>query len=202
VARPLACDTVTELDEHGGWPALLTALLDRQDLSAAQARAAMATILEGKATPAQLIAFVVALRAKGETPEELSGLLDAVLAAATLVPLSDDLRSRAVDIVGTGGDRSHSVNVSTMASIVTAGAGVPVCKHGARAASSKCGTADVLEALGVAVELPPEGVLRCVEEASGKRSLSISRDSSRPGLTWLHCIEMLSWSRRSLTDLM
>ena len=165
VARPLACDTVTELDEHGGWPALLTALLDRQDLSAAQARAAMATILEGKATPAQLIAFVVALRAKGETPEELSGLLDAVLAAATLVPLSDDLRSRAVDIVGTGGDRSHSVNVSTMASIVTAGAGVPVCKHGARAASSKCGTADVLEALGVAVELPPEGVLRCVEEA-------------------------------------
>jgi anthranilate phosphoribosyltransferase len=156
---------VTELDEHGGWPALLTALLDRQDLSAAQARAAMATILEGKATPAQLIAFVVALRAKGETPEELSGLLDAVLAAATLVPLSDDLRSRAVDIVGTGGARSHSVNVSTMASIVTAGAGVPVCKHGARAASSKCGTADVLEALGVAVELPPEGVLRCVEEA-------------------------------------
>ena len=75
-ARPLACDTVTELDEHGGWPALLTALLDRQDLSAAQARAAMATILDGQATPAQLIGFVVALRAKGETPEELSGLLD------------------------------------------------------------------------------------------------------------------------------
>ena len=144
---------------------MLTALLDRHDLSAAQARAAMTTILNGDATPAQLIGFVVALRAKGETPEELSGLLDAVLAAATIVPLSDDLRARAVDIVGTGGDRSHSVNVSTMASIVTAGAGVPVCKHGARAASSKCGTADVLEALGVAVELPPEGVLRCVEEA-------------------------------------
>lgn len=125
----------------------------------------MATILSGDATPAQLIGFVVALRAKGETGEELSGLLDAVLAAATIVPLGDDLRERAVDIVGTGGDRSHSVNVSTMAAIVVAGAGVPVCKHGARAASSQCGTADVLEALGVAIELPPEGVVRCVEEA-------------------------------------
>ena len=156
---------MTELDEHGGWPALLTALLDRQDLTAAQARAAMATILTGDATPAQLIAFVVALRAKGETPEEISGLLDAVLAAATIVPLSDDLRSRAIDLVGTGGDRSHSINVSTTAALVVAGAGVPVCKHGARAASSKCGAADVLEALGVALELPPEGVVRCVEEA-------------------------------------
>jgi anthranilate phosphoribosyltransferase len=156
---------MNELEDHGGWPALLTELIERRDLSAAQARAAMATILSGAATPAQLIGFVVALKAKGETPEELSGLLDAVLAAATLVPLGDDLRERAVDIVGTGGDRSHSINVSTMAAIVTASAGVPVCKHGARAASSKCGTADVLEALGVAVSLPPEGVQRCVEEA-------------------------------------
>jgi anthranilate phosphoribosyltransferase len=87
-----------------------------------------------------------------------------VLEAGTQVPLPEDLRNRAIDIVGTGGDRSHSINVSTMAAIVTAGAGVPVCKHGARAASSKCGTADVLEALGVAVELSPEGVLRCVQE--------------------------------------
>ncbi len=156
---------MTYLDDHGGWPAILTSLLDRQDLTAAQARAAMAAILSGDATPAQLIGFVVALRAKGETAEEVSGLLDAVLAAATLVPLSDDLRDTAVDIVGTGGDRSHSINVSTMASIVVAGAGVPVCKHGARAASSKCGTADVLEALGVAVDLRPEGVVRCVERA-------------------------------------
>ena len=125
----------------------------------------MGAILSGGATPAQLIAFSVALRIKGETADELSGLLDAVLAAATLVPLGDELRSRAIDIVGTGGDRSHSINVSTMAAIVTAAAGVPVCKHGARGASSQCGTADVLEALGVAIELPPEGVLRCVEEA-------------------------------------
>jgi anthranilate phosphoribosyltransferase len=156
---------MSELDDHGGWPALLTELLERRDLSASQARAAMTTILAGDATPAQLIGFVVALRAKGETPEELSGLLDAVLAAATLVQLDDDLRDRAVDIVGTGGDRSNSVNVSTMAALVVAGAGVPVCKHGARAASSKCGTADVLEALGVAVSLTPEGVKRCVERA-------------------------------------
>jgi len=156
---------MSDLEEHGGWPALLSALLDRRDLSAAQARAAMGTILAGEATAAQLIGFVVALRAKGETPEELSGLLDAVLANATLVPLSDELRNSAVDIVGTGGDRSHSINVSTMAAIVTAGAGVPVCKHGARAASSKCGAADVLEALGVAIDLTPQGVLRCVERA-------------------------------------
>jgi anthranilate phosphoribosyltransferase len=143
----------------------LTELLDGRDLSAEQARSAMATILAGRATAAQLIGFVVALRAKGETADELSGLLDAVLAAAELVPLGDELRDRAVDIVGTGGDRSHSINVSTMAALVVAGAGVPVCKHGARGASSQCGTADVLEALGVAIELSPEGVRRCVEEA-------------------------------------
>ncbi len=156
---------MSPIDELGGWPALLTELLERRDLPAAHARAAMATILSGEATAAQLIGFVVALRAKGETPEEISGLLDAVLEASERVPLSEELRNRAVDIVGTGGDRSHSVNVSTMAAVVTAAAGVPVCKHGARAASSQCGTADVLEALGVAVELPPAGVLRCVEEA-------------------------------------
>ena len=120
------------LADHGGWPGLLTELLAGRDLSAEQARAAMATILAGQATAAQLIGFVVALRAKGETADELSGLLDAVLAAAELVPLDDDLRDRAVDIVGTGGDRSHSINVSTMAALVVAGAGVPVCKHGAR----------------------------------------------------------------------
>jgi anthranilate phosphoribosyltransferase len=155
---------MNSLEDLGGWPALLTELIERRDLPAAHARAAMATILSGDATPAQLIAFVVALRAKGETPEELSGLLDAVLDAASLVPLGDDLRSRAVDIVGTGGDRSHSINVSTMAAIVVAGAGVPVCKHGARAASSQCGAADVLEELGVAIELTPEAVLRCIRE--------------------------------------
>lgn len=159
-----AAETVT-LQDIGGWSALIAALLDRQDLPAAHARAAMTDILDGSATAAQLIGFVVALRAKGETPEEISGLLDAVLAAGTLVPLDAETRDRAIDIVGTGGDRSHSINVSTMAALVVAGAGVPVCKHGARAASSSCGTADVLEALGVAIELSPEGVRHCVETA-------------------------------------
>ncbi len=154
------------IEDHGGWAALLTLLLDRNHLTAAQARSAMTTILAGDATPAQLIGFVVALRAKGESVEELSGLLDSVLAHAAIVPLSDDQRSAAVDIVGTGGDHSHSINVSTMAAIVTASTGVLVCKHGARGSSSKCGTADVLEELGVVLELTPDGVKHCIE-ASG-----------------------------------
>ncbi len=156
---------MASIDDHGGWPRLLTMLLDRHHLTADQARAAMSTILSGDATAAQLIGFVVALRAKGESAEELSGLLDAVLSAASLVPLSEDQRDAALDIVGTGGDHSHSINVSTMSAIVCAGAGVPVCKHGARAASSKCGTADVLEELGVAIDLTPEGVKHCMDEA-------------------------------------
>jgi anthranilate phosphoribosyltransferase len=156
---------MNRLEDHGGWPALLTELVEHRDISASQAHAAMSTILSGDATAAQLIGFVVALRAKGETPEEISGLLDAVLEQATLVHLSEAQLAHAIDIVGTGGDRSHSINVSTMAAIVVAGAGVTVCKHGARGASSQCGAADVLEALGVAIELGPDGVLRCIDEA-------------------------------------
>jgi anthranilate phosphoribosyltransferase len=156
---------VVHLEAHGGWSPLLTSLLAGTDLSADEARAAMRTILDGDATAAQLIAFVVALRAKGETAEEISGLLDVVLEYAEIVPLPDDTRAAAIDIVGTGGDRSHSINVSTMAALVAAGAGATVCKHGARAASSQCGTADVLEALGVAIELSPAGVARCVADA-------------------------------------
>ncbi len=156
---------MTTMDDVGGWPALITTLLERRDLSSVEARTAMSTILSGEATAAQLIGFVVALRAKGETAEELSGLLDAVLAAATRVELPDQLVDRVVDIVGTGGDRSHSINVSTIAAFVVAGAGVPVCKHGARGSSSKCGAADLLEALGVAVDVGPEIVARSVEEA-------------------------------------
>lgn len=156
---------MTTLAELGGWPALLTDLLDRRDLPTASARAAMTSILAGDATPSQLVAFIVALRAKGETAEEISGLLDAVFGAATSVELAGDLRERAVDLVGTGGDRSHSINVSTISALVVAGAGVPVCKHGSRAASSSCGAADLLEELGVRIELGPEGVARCVEQA-------------------------------------
>ncbi|NND74374.1 MAG: anthranilate phosphoribosyltransferase [Ilumatobacter sp.] len=156
---------MVQLDDVGGWPALLGQLLRGEHLSAAHAGAAMTAILGGAATDAQIASFVTALRAKGETADELSGLLDAALAAATIVPLTDDERDRCVDVVGTGGDGSNTINVSTMAAIVTAAAGSPVCKHGNRSASSMCGTADVFEALGVAVEQTGEGVARCVREA-------------------------------------
>ena len=156
---------MTQLADLGGWAAVLQQLVAGRDLPAGTARAAMDEVLAGQATPAQFAAFVVALRVKGETVDELSGMLDAMLAAAHLVTLPDGLQDRAVDVVGTGGDRSHSINVSTLAALVVAGAGVPVCKHGNRAASSQCGAADLLEALGVVIELSPAAVARCVEEA-------------------------------------
>ena len=149
--------------EHGGWPVVLGTLLDGGSLERSVSRAAMAEILDGAASPAQIAAFVVALRMKGETVEELVGMVDAMLEASERVPL--DPADGAIDIVGTGGDRAHTINVSTISSIVAAGAGAKVCKHGNRAASSACGAADLLEALGVAIELGPEGVARCVAEA-------------------------------------
>ncbi|MEY2406904.1 MAG: anthranilate phosphoribosyltransferase, partial [Acidimicrobiaceae bacterium] len=147
-------------DDLGGWPAVLGPLTAGEDLSADLAAAAMAEVLAGNATPAQIAGFIVALRMKGETVDELAGLLSAMDQAANHVVL-DDLDG-VVDVVGTGGDRSHSINVSTMAALVVAGAGVRVCKHGNRAASSSCGSADLLEALGVVIELAPEAVARCV----------------------------------------
>jgi anthranilate phosphoribosyltransferase len=151
--------------DAGGWPGVLGRLASRQDLPGELARAAMDEILAGAATPAQLAGFVVALRLKGETVAELAGLREGLLAAAELVELPPEIAERAVDIVGTGGDRSHSINVSTLAALVVAGAGVPVCKHGNRAASSSSGSADVLEALGFAIELGPADVARCVVDA-------------------------------------
>lgn len=151
------------LDDLGGWPAVLGPLTRGADLPAEHARAAMHDILAGTAAPAQIAGFIVALRMKGETVDELRGLLDAMAGAAERVPLSS--LDGVVDIVGTGGDRSHSINVSTMAALVVAGAGVRVCKHGNRAASSRCGSADLLEALGVNLDLGPDGVARCVEQA-------------------------------------
>jgi anthranilate phosphoribosyltransferase len=112
-----------------------------------------------------MTAFIVALRAKGETAAELEGMLRAVRTAGNRVMLAPDVATRAVDIVGTGGDGTRSVNVSTMASLVVAAAGVPVCKHGNRAASSSCGSADLLEAAGVAIELDPQGVEACIDAA-------------------------------------
>ena len=146
-----------------GWPALLTQLLEGQDMTPAVAESAISEILRGDATPSQMTAFVVALKSKGESAAELEGMLHAVRSAGNRVHLDESVAARAIDIVGTGGDKSYSVNVSTMAALVVAGAGVPVCKHGNRAASSKCGAADILEAAGVAVELDPQGVEDCIE---------------------------------------
>ncbi len=143
------------------WPGLLTRLLAREDLPEDDAAWAMTEIMAGEATPAQIAAFAVALRAKGESPAEVAGLSATMVARATPVRLAVDC----VDIVGTGGDGAHTVNISTMASVVTAAAGVPVAKHGNRAASSSSGAADVLEALGVVIDLPASAVARCVEEA-------------------------------------
>ena len=151
------------------WPPLLVALLRGEELATADTAWAMGEIMAGEATPAQIAAFMVALRAKGETPSEFAGLVEAMLSVAVRVDLSEVLGAGAardaVDVVGTGGDRAHTVNISTMAAIVVAGAGVRVVKHGNRAASSLCGTADLLEHLGIPLTLSAEQVARCVAEA-------------------------------------
>src|SRR3954466_16407127 len=146
------------------WPNLLSALLRGEELSGQDTAWAMGEIMTGSATPVQVAGFAVALRAKGETPAEIAGLVDAMLANATLVELPEQTRAEAVDVVGTGGDRAHTVNISTMAALVVAGAGVRVVKHGNRAASSVCGTADLLEHLGMPLDLTPPQVAHCVAE--------------------------------------
>ena len=142
------------------WPEVLAALIAGRNLTADQTAWAMGEILAGEATPVQIAGFAVALRAKGETIEELEGLVAAMYERATPIVVT----GRVLDVVGTGGDRSMSVNISTMAAIVAAGAGVPVVKHGNRSASSKAGSADVLEALGIRLDLPAQAVARVGEE--------------------------------------
>jgi anthranilate phosphoribosyltransferase len=161
--RPGAPDA--RLEDLGGWPAVLGLLASGTDLTAVQAAAALGDVLEGNATPAQVAAFIFGLRCKGETAEEMTGLVGAMLGASERVGVPPALTDRLVDTCGTGGDRSGTINVSTIAALVVAGAGVPVCKHGGRAASSKAGSADVLEALGVAIDLGPDGVVSCIEQA-------------------------------------
>ncbi len=143
------------------WPAILGRIVDGDELDAGDTRWAIDEIFGDNASPAQIAAFGVALKMKVPTPGELRGLADGMLAHARLVDGGRD----GVDIVGTGGDRANTVNISTMAAIVVAAAGVPVVKHGNRAASSKSGGADVLEALGVTIALGPDGVTRCLREA-------------------------------------
>ena len=130
-------------------------------LSRAEAEGAMRSIMAGEATASQLGALLAALHMRGETPDEIAGFASALRANALAVVVDDG----AIDVVGTGGDRSNSINISTISAIVVAGAGGHVAKHGNRAASSQCGSADVLEALGVKIDLGPAGVAACVHEA-------------------------------------
>ena len=143
------------------WPTLLMRLTGGQSLSSEQAARAMLAIMEGNATPAQVGGFLMALRTKGETVDEIEGLSRTALELAQPVRSSEPV----VDTCGTGGDRSETFNISTLAAIVVAGAGVAVAKHGNRAASSHCGSADLLEALGVRIDLGSDGVERCLAEA-------------------------------------
>ncbi|MDH4158920.1 MAG: anthranilate phosphoribosyltransferase [Actinomycetota bacterium] len=142
------------------WPTVLTSLLRGEPLHADQAAWAMGQVMAGDATPAQVAAFAVALRAKGETADEMAGLVTAMLDHARRIEVPGPV----VDVVGTGGDRSHSVNISTMAALVAAGAGARVVKHGNRAATSSCGSADVLEELGVRLALTPAQVAEVATE--------------------------------------
>ncbi len=147
-------------DPGRSWPRLLSRLLGGEHLDSGDTAWVMDRVMSGEATDAQLAGFTVGLRAKGETPDEVTGLVTAMLSHAVRI----ELPVRAVDIVGTGGDRANTVNISTMAAVVIAGAGAPVVKHGNRAATSKCGAADLLEGLGVAISLPAPAVARTVLE--------------------------------------
>src|SRR5271170_1833263 len=138
------------MDARMTWPALLGALIRGDSLTADESEWAMNEIMEGAATPSQIAGFGVALRIKGTSVAEMTGLARSMLAHATPIDLSGQL----TDLVGTGGDGARTVNVSTMGTIVAAAAGARMIKHGNRAASSACGTADVLEALGVVIDLP------------------------------------------------
>jgi anthranilate phosphoribosyltransferase len=143
------------------WADTLTALVRGDDLDERAAGAAMRSIMSGEATPGQIGAFLVALRTKGETVDEITGLARVMREFSLKVPIDEPV----VDTCGTGGDRAGTANISTMAALAVAGAGVKVAKHGNRAASSKCGSADLLEELGVAIDLAPEGVAACIREA-------------------------------------
>ncbi len=139
----------------------IAALTDGRNLSEEEAAACMEEIMSGEATPAQFGAFVVALRLKGETVDEITGMAQVMREKALPVSVDGPL----LDTCGTGGDTKGTFNVSTAAAFVAAGAGARIAKHGNRAMTSACGSADVLEALGARVELPPEGVAACIERA-------------------------------------
>lgn len=150
------------LDEPFDWPGALGALADGKSLSVELAQSVMSEVIGGRASDAQIGAFLMGLRAKGESADEIAGMVTAMIEAATLLEYPEPL----LDTCGTGGDRLGTFNVSTCAAFICAGAGVKVAKHGNRAASSECGSADVLEALGVEIDLGPEGVKHCLDSAN------------------------------------
>lgn len=142
------------MDASLNWPQILTLLLGKNDLTREQSSWAMREIMTGEASEGQVGAFMMALRSKGESVDELAGLVDEMLSRSVIL----DTGSDAVDIVGTGGDMAGTVNVSTMASIVVSALGIPVMKHGSRSASGKTGSSEMLEVLGVRLDLSPERV--------------------------------------------
>ncbi len=149
-------------DSLGAWPGVLTGILAGTSLTAGQAEVVLGQVLAGHAAPSQIAALAVALRAKGESVDEMTGFVRAM--AAHAVPLGLPDGTDVIDTCGTGGDRLRSINVSTIAALVVAATGAKVCKHGGRASSSAVGAADVLEALGVVADLGPNGVARCIDE--------------------------------------
>ena len=153
---------VSPFESLGSWPGVLTTLLSGTSLTADQAEVVLDQVWAGDATPAQVAALLVALRAKGESVEEMTGFVRTMVSHALPLVLPEGLD--VVDTCGTGGDRLSSINVSTIAALVVAATGAKVCKHGGRASSSAVGAADVLEALGVVADLGPAGVARCIEE--------------------------------------
>lgn len=137
-------------------------LVEGDSLTREEANEVMDQVMSGDATPAQVAAFITALRMKGETVPEIAGCAEVMREKATPIPLD---RHDLVDTCGTGGDGSHTINVSTAAALIAAGAGIPIAKHGNRSVSSRCGSADVLKELGVNIEAVPEVVGRCIEQA-------------------------------------
>jgi anthranilate phosphoribosyltransferase len=157
-----ASEPALTFESLGAWPGVLTDLLSGRSLTAEQSEVVLGQVLSGDSAPSQIAALAMALRAKGESVVEMTGFVRAMVAHAVPLPLPEGIEI--VDTCGTGGDRLRSINVSTIAALVVAATGAKVCKHGGRASSSAVGAADVLEALGVVVDLGPKGVARCIDE--------------------------------------
>ena len=145
---------------------ILNKLLEKENLSFEETRKLFSKIMEKELTEIQTAAILTALRAKGETSEEIAGAASVMKEKSLKVPLKEEIKNKIVDTCGTGGDLKGTFNISTTVALIVAACGVPVAKHGNRSVSSKCGSADILEALGVKIDLPPEKVAKCIEETN------------------------------------